>query len=62
MFDIRFAGERIIYELAMQDQFVQYSGFVGQSLLLSMKVVLSKPRPAGAGAAACPPLCARQHD
>lgn len=29
MFDIRFAGERIIYELAMQDQFVQYSGFVG---------------------------------
>ena len=37
MFDIRFAGERIIYELAMQDQFVQYNGFVGQLHLGFMK-------------------------
>ena len=28
--DIRFRGSRIVYELALQDQFVSYSGYAGE--------------------------------
>ena len=29
MHDIRFRGNRIVYELALQEQFVSYSGYAG---------------------------------
>lgn len=34
--DIRFRGNRIVYELALQDQFVSYSGYSGAGQTLFM--------------------------